>query len=407
MTGAPAGTRLPGAGATPLPLRVLWPIARVIGSVALTFLGLLLVTFLIGRVVPIDPVLAAVGDRAPAAVYERVKEELGLNLPLWQQFWIYLKKVLAADFGRSVLTSNLVLVDIRRFFPATLELATVATLIGVVLGIPMGVVAAVSRGRLVDQIIRVVSLLGYSVPVFWLGLMGLLLFYGRLGWVAGPGRIDVAFEDLVTPVTGVIMVDSALAGEWEVFWNALSHVLLPASILGYLSLAYLARMTRSFMLAELGQEYVTTARIKGLAERRVVWRHALGNVMVPLITVVALAYANLLEGSVLTETVFAWPGLGQYITSSLLSADMNAVLGGTIVVGTIFIGLNLLSDLLYRLVDPARDEPAGRARGAAAGGAPGCSSETPVSRAQARLGQAYVSWLAFRGTRSGWRASGC
>jgi peptide/nickel transport system permease protein len=143
-----------------------------------------------------------------------------------------------------------------------------------------------------------------------------------------------------------------LAGEWEVFWNAVSHVILPASILGYLSLAYLARMTRSFMLAELGQEYVTTARIKGLAEHRVVWRHAFGNVMVPLITVVALAYANLLEGSVLTETVFAWPGLGQYITSSLLSADMNAVLGGTIVVGTIFIGLNLLSDVLYRLVDP-------------------------------------------------------
>jgi peptide/nickel transport system permease protein len=352
VTGAPAGTRLPGAGATPLPLRVLWPIARVIGSVALTFLGLLLVTFLIGRVVPIDPVLAAVGDRAPAAVYERVKEELGLNLPLWQQFWIYLKKVLAGDFGRSVLTSNLVLVDIRRFFPATLELATVATLVGVVLGIPMGVFAAVRQGRLADQAVRVVSLLGYSVPVFWLGLMGLLLFYGRLGWVAGPGRIDVAFEDLVPTVTGVIMVDSVLAGEWEVFWNALSHVILPASILGYLSLAYLARMTRSFMLAELGQEYVTTARIKGLTERRVVWRHALGNVMVPLITVVALAYANLLEGSVLTETVFAWPGLGQYITSSLLSADMNAVLGGTIVVGTIFIGLNLLSDVLYRLVDP-------------------------------------------------------
>jgi len=337
---------------TSLPVRVLWPVARILGSVALTFLGLLLVTFLIGRVVPIDPVLAAVGDRAPAAVYERVKQELGLDLPLWQQFWIYLKKVLAADFGRSVLTSNPVLVDIRRFFPATLELATVATIIGVVLGIPMGVVAAVARGRLADLVVRVVSLLGYSVPVFWLGLMGLLLFYGKLGWVAGPGRIDVAFEDIVTPITGVIMVDSALAGEREVFWNAFSHVILPASILGYLSLAYLARMTRSFMLAELGQEYVTTARIKGLAERRVVWRHALGNVMVPLITVVALAYANLLEGSVLTETVFAWPGLGQYITSSLLSADMNAVLGGTIVVGTIFIGLNLLSDLLYRLVDP-------------------------------------------------------
>jgi peptide/nickel transport system permease protein len=327
-------------------------VARIAGTVALTFLGLLLVTFLIGRVVPIDPVLAAVGDRAPAEVYERVKHELGLHLPLWQQFWLYLRKVLAGDFGQSVLTSNPVLVDIRRVFPATLELATVATLIGVTLGVPMGVLAAVRRGRLADQVIRVVSLLGYSVPVFWLGLMGLLVFYGRLDWVAGPGRLDVAFDDLVPTVSGVILLDSALAGEWEVFWNALRHVILPASILGYFSLAYLARMTRSFMLAELGQEYVTTARIKGLSERRVVWRHALGNVLVPLITVVALAYANLLEGSVLTETVFAWPGLGQYITSSLLSADMNAVLGGTIVVGTVFIGLNLLSDLLYRLVDP-------------------------------------------------------
>jgi len=327
-------------------------VTRVAGAVALTFLGLLLVTFLIGRVVPIDPVLAAVGDRAPAEVYERVKRELGLDLPLWQQFWLYLRKVLAGDFGRSVLTSNPVLVDIRRVFPATLELATVATLIGVTLGIPMGVLAAVRRGRWADQVIRVVSLLGYSVPVFWLGLMGLLLFYARLEWVAGPGRLDVAFDDIVPTISGVILLDSVLAGEWEVFGNALRHVILPASILGYFSLAYLARMTRSFMLAELGQEYITTARIKGLSERRIVWRHALGNVLVPLITVVALAYANLLEGSVLTETVFAWPGLGQYITSSLLSADMNAVLGGTIVVGTVFIGLNLFSDLLYRLVDP-------------------------------------------------------
>jgi peptide/nickel transport system permease protein len=214
------------------------------------------------------------------------------------------------------------------------------------------VIAAVRRGRWIDQAIRVVSLFGYSVPVFWLGLMGLLVFYARLDWVAGPGRLDVAFDDLIPTVTGVILFDSALAGEWEVFGNAFRHVILPASLLGYFSLAYLARMTRSFMLTELGQEYVTTGRIKGLSERRVVWRHAFGNVLVPLITVVVLAYANLLEGSVLTETVFAWPGLGQYITNSLLSADMNAVLGGTIVVGTIFIGLNLVADLLYRLVDP-------------------------------------------------------
>lgn len=341
-----------GAGRRPLSTRLPWHVAKLVASVSLTFLGLLLVTFLIGRVVPIDPVLAAVGDRAPAEVYERVRVELGLDRPLHAQFRLYVGKVLTGDFGRSVLTSNPVLVDVRRVFPATLELATVATLIGVALGIPTGVLAAVNRGRWPDHVIRVVGLMGYSVPVFWLGLVGLLLFYARLGWVAGPGRLDVAFDDLVRPVTGVLMLDSALAGEWEVFASALSHVILPASILGYFSLAYISRMTRSFMLAELRQEYIVTARVKGMSERRVVWRHALGNVMVPLITVIALSYANLLEGSVLTETVFAWPGLGQYITSSLLSADMNAVLGGTIVVGCVFIGLNLFSDLLYRVVDP-------------------------------------------------------
>ena len=325
---------------------------RVGSTLALTFIGLLLVTFLIGRVVPIDPVLAAVGDRAPADVYERVRIELGLNLPLYEQFWIYLTKVLHGDFGRSVLTANPVLADIRRVFPATLELATLGTLIGVALGIPAGVVAAKHQGRWIDQTLRVIGLFGYSVPVFWLGLMGLLLFYGRLGWVAGPGRLDVAFEDIVTPITGVIVVDSAAQGEWGVFRNAFGHLILPAAILGYFSLAYISRMTRSFMLEQLRQEYITTARAKGLTERAVVWRHALGNVRVPLITVVVLSYANLLEGSVLTETVFAWPGLGRYITSSLLSADMNAVLGGTIVVGTVFIGLNLLSDVFYRLVDP-------------------------------------------------------
>jgi peptide/nickel transport system permease protein len=326
--------------------------ARLGASLVLTLFGLLVVTFLIGRVVPIDPVLAAVGDRAPPDVYERVKEELGLNLPLWRQFAIYVGQVLRGDLGNSVLTARPVLEDIRRVFPATLELATLATLIGIVLGVPMGVLAATQEGRWPDQVVRVLSLLGYSVPVFWLGLMGLLLFYATLGWVAGPGRLDVAYEDLVEPVTGVLTIDALLAGEPDVFWNALQHLVLPAAILGYFSLAYIARMTRSFMLNELRQEYVTTARIKGVPERRVVWRHALGNTLVPLVTVMALAYANLLEGSVLTETVFAWPGLGQYITNSLLNADMNAVLGGTLVVGCVFVLVNLLSDLLYRLLDP-------------------------------------------------------
>ena len=327
-------------------------LAALVASVALTFLGLLFVTFLIGRVVPIDPVLAAVGDRAPAEVYERVRIELGLHLPLYQQFFVYIGKVLQGDFGRSVLTANPVTTDILRVFPATLELATVATLFGILLGVPMGVMAAVHQGRWPDQLLRVVGLFGYSVPVFWLGLMGLLLFYGRLDWVPGPGRLDVFYEGLLPAKTGVILIDSALAGEWTIFRNALGHIVLPAAILGYYSLAYISRMTRSFMLEQLNQEYVTTARVKGVSERAVIWRHALGNVRIPLVTVIALSYGNLLEGSVLTETVFAWPGLGFYLTQSLLSADMNAVLGGTIVVGSVFIGINLLSDALYRLMDP-------------------------------------------------------
>ena len=323
-----------------------------LGVIALTYLGLLAVTFFIGRVMPIDPVLAIVGDRAPEHVYARVREELGLNKPLYTQFAIYLQKVATGDFGTSVLTSNPVMQDIKRTFPATIELATLGIIIGAGLGVPLGVWAAVRRGGLVDQVVRVMGLIGYSVPIFWLGLMGLVLFYARLGWVGGPGRIDVSYEFSVTLVSGFLLLDTARAGQWDAFGNVLSHLILPASLLGYFSLAYISRMTRSFMLNELAQEYVVAARAKGLSETRIIWRHALRNAMVPLVTVIALSYAGLLEGSVLTETVFAWPGLGLYITNSLQNADMNAVLGGTLVVGSIFIGLNLLSDLLYRLLDP-------------------------------------------------------
>ena len=320
--------------------------------ILLTYLGLLAVTFFIGRVMPIDPVLAIVGDRAPEHVVQRVREELGLNKPLYEQFYIYLQKAVQGEFGNSVLTSNPVLQDIRKTFPATIELATLGILIGAGFGVPLGVWAAVRRGGLVDQLVRVMGLIGYSVPIFWLGLMGLLLFYAKLDWVAGPGRVDVSFEYSFTLDTGFLLLDTARQGQWDAFWNVLSHLILPASLLGYFSLAYISRMTRSFMLNELAQEYVIAARAKGLSEARIIWRHALRNAMVPLVTVIALSYAGLLEGSVLTETVFAWPGLGLYITNSLQNADMNAVLGGTIVVGSIFIGLNLLSDLLYRMLDP-------------------------------------------------------
>ncbi|HEV2564254.1 MAG TPA: ABC transporter permease [Microvirga sp.] len=319
---------------------------------ATTLLGLVAVTFFIGRVVPIDPVIAVVGDRAPAHVYERVRQELGLDRPLIEQFVIYVKKAATGDFGNSVLTTNPVMTDIVNVFPATLELATLGTLIGVIVGIPLGVLAAVKRGSLIDQFVRVLGLVGYSVPIFWLGLMGLLLFYAKLGWVAGPGRIDVTYSYLYTPVTGIVLLDTAMQGQWDAFWDAVSHIILPACLLGYFSLAYISRMTRSFMLNELAQEYVIAARVKGLSEMRVIWCHALRNAAVPLVTVIALSYANLLEGSVLTETVFAWPGLGQYITNSLQNADMNAVLGGTLVIGTVFVLLNLVSDLLYRLLDP-------------------------------------------------------
>ena len=326
--------------------------ARFALVIFFTYLGLLAVTFFIGRVMPIDPVLAIVGDRAPEHVMARVREELGLNKPLWQQFYLYLSKVAQGDFGVSVLTSNPVMQDIHRTFPATIELATLGIIIGAGIGVPLGVWAAVRRGGLVDQIVRIMALIGYSVPIFWLGLMGLLLFYAKLDWVAGPGRMDVEYEYTLNAVSGFLLLDAARAGQWDAFGNVLSHLVLPASLLGYFSLAYISRMTRSFMLNELAQEYIVAARAKGLSEARIIWRHALRNAMVPLVTVIALSYAGLLEGSVLTETVFAWPGLGLYITNSLQNADMNAVLGGTIVVGSVFIGINLLSDLLYTLLDP-------------------------------------------------------
>lgn len=320
--------------------------------VATTYLGLLAVTFFIGRVIPIDPVLAVLGDRAPNHVVERTREAMGLNLPLYQQFFIYCRQAFTGDFGTSVLTTNPVMADIRRVFPATMELATLGTLIGAFIGVPLGVLAAVKRGSIVDQIVRVIGLVGYSVPIFWLALLALLVFYARLQWVAYPGRIDIVYEYSFTPATGFYLLDSAWQGQWDVFRDVFRHIILPASLLGYFSLAYISRMTRSFMLNELQQEYIVAARAKGLSEARIIWSHALRNAAVPLVTVIALSYAGLLEGSVLTETVFAWPGLGLYITNSLQNADMNAVLGGTIIIGSVFIAINLLSDLLYRTLDP-------------------------------------------------------
>ena len=325
---------------------------RLFVMVGITFLGLLLLTFLIGRVVPIDPVLAVVGDKASQEVYERARIEMGLHLPLWQQFFIYIGSVFRGDLGTSVLTAKPVLDDIFRVFPATMELAFLATLFGIFVGIPLGVFSAVKRGGLLDHVSRVVGLLGYSLPIFWLALLALMFFYAKLDLLPGPGRLDIFYEDMVDPVTGFMLIDCIIAKEWEIFRNAVSHLIMPATLLGYYSMAYISRMTRSFMIEQLRQEYILTARVKGVAEWRVIWGHALGNCAIPLITVIALSFGTLLEGSVLTETVFAWPGLGLYLTNSLLNADMNAVLGSTIVVGSIFLGVNLFSDFLYKVMDP-------------------------------------------------------
>jgi peptide/nickel transport system permease protein len=324
----------------------------MLGSIIVTMLGLMFITFIIGRVMPIDPVLAIVGEQASKSTYDAAYEQLGLDRPIIVQFALYVWDVIHGDFGKSLLTARPVSQDIARVFPATLELATIGVFVGIVLGVPLGVIAAVKRGSWIDQVARVIALVGYSMPIFWLGLMGLLIFYGILGWVGGPGRVGIFYVDIVPSVTGMILVDSILDRNWLVFKDALSHIVLPASLLGYYSLAYISRMTRSFMLEQLSAEYITTARVKGMSESAVIWRHAFKNIRVQLITVIALSYANLLEGSVLTEIIFSWPGIGSYITTALLSADMSAVMGGTVVVGLIFILLNIFSDLLYKVFDP-------------------------------------------------------
>lgn len=333
-------------------LRWLVSLGGFAATIAMIFLGLLAITFVIGRVVPIDPVLAVVGDRAPQDVYDAVRAEMGLDSPLIVQFFQYVGTVISGDLGIAVTSQRPVAEELARVFPATLEMATLGILIGVFVGVPAGVLAAARQGSWIDQVIRVLGLAGYAIPAFWLGLVGLALFYANLRWVGGPGRIDIFMEGIVPSRTGLLLIDSMLSGDWAVFRSAWSHIILPATILGFFSLAYIARMTRSFMLEQLSQEYVITARVKGAPERVVIWRHAFRPIRIQLVTVIGLSFAQLLEGSVMIETVFSWPGIGNYLTNALLNADMNSVLGATLVIGAVFIGVNKVSDLLYRILDP-------------------------------------------------------
>ncbi|SKA17007.1 ABC transporter permease [Consotaella salsifontis] len=331
-------------------------LGKRLAQLVLSLFILLAVTFVIGRVLPTDPVGSIVGELADPAAYAAMRERLGLNLPVYEQFFVYLWNLLHGDLGMAALTGNPVSSDLAQAFPATMELATLAIFISAFVGVPLGLAAALFRDTWIDQTARVVSLVGHSIPVFWLGIIGLLIFYAGLGWVGGPGRLDVYYEGLVPSVTGMLLVDSLLAGEKEIFFNALSHIALPAFMLAYSAMAYITRMTRSFTLEQLGQDYVIAARAKGVSPRRTLFRHILPNIAVQLVTVLAISYGALLEGAVVTEIVFSWPGIGQYMTSALLIGDVNAVTATTIVIGIVFMLLNFLSDIAYAVLDPRTRE---------------------------------------------------
>lgn len=320
-------------------------------ALPLSLLALLAVTFLFAKISPIDPLLAVVGERAGEAARLAAARELGLDEPWPLQFLRHAGRALSGDLGLSTLTGQPVLSDLARVFPATVELALAATLTGLALGLPLGLAGAYWRGRWPDHLARLVALFGHSVPVFWLGLMALYLFYAHLGWAPGPGRLSFYLEQIAPDRTGFVVTDALLAGRPDIAMDALAHLVLPALTLGLFSTALFARTARALALDALGQDYILTARAKGLSEGRVVL-HALRAMAAPLSTTTALALCSLLEGSVLTETVFAWPGLGAYMTGALMAADMAAIFGGTLLIGLVVASLNLAADLLQRRLDP-------------------------------------------------------
>ncbi len=321
-------------------------------SLALTLLGLLLFTFMLSHLAPIDPALQVAGDHASEATYAQVRHDLGLDQPLPVQFWRYLVHLAHGDLGISRITAQPVLSDLLRTFPATVELATCAIILGALGGITLAFLAVLKPGSWLDNAARLLSLVGYSVPIFWLSLLGLLLFYATLHWSAGPGRLDDIYLYSMEPRTGFVLIDSWLSGDREIFYNAISHLWLPVVALALLSMAGITRLLRAAMLEECNKEYVTLARSKGAGRLRILLRHVFPNVLGTLITVLSLSYASLLEGAVLTETVFAWPGVGRYLTSALFAADTPAILGATLLIGTCFVLLNTLADALTYLVDP-------------------------------------------------------
>lgn len=318
-----------------------------------TLLGITLVTFLISHALPADLVLANLGDHAAqdpqlAAAF---RQRWGLDRPAPVQYLIYVGHLLRGDLGTSIATERPVRTELALSLPATVELASAGMLAAIVIGGLLGVAAAVRSDTPIDLAVRSVIATGVALPTFWYAILLLFVFYFVLGWAPGPGQLDAGLAP-GPPITGMYVVDSFLEGNWPVFQNALAHLVLPAVVLGTVGVGFIARVTRATVLDVLRQDYVRTARAKGLAQARVVWRHAVRSALIPIITVIGLLYAQLMSGTVLTESIFSWPGLGRYAFSSAGNLDFPAIMGVALVIGTFYVAVNLVVDVLYAYINP-------------------------------------------------------
>ncbi len=318
-----------------------------------TLLGITAVAFFVANAIPADPVVTNLPQNAlnNEELVAAFRTRWGLDKPPLERYLIYLGNLTRGDLGTSIKTRKPVVDDLRQFLPATVELATFGIIFGIGMGVTFGVASAVWRNRIVDYVLRTFSLIGVSFPVFLLALLGLSIFYVQLGWVSGPGRLDVRMADPPT-ITGLYIIDSILSGQWNTLGNAISHIILPAFVLGLFVSGMIARITRSSMLEVLSLDYIRTARAKGVAERWIVLKHGLRNALIPVVTIIGLSYGNLLAGAVLTESIFAWPGLGRYMFRASTSQDFPAIMGGSLVIASIYVGVNFVVDILYYFLDP-------------------------------------------------------
>jgi dipeptide transport system permease protein len=317
-----------------------------------TFIALMFITFMMIRLVPGDPIEVRKGERgiSPERL-EQLRHEMGLDQPVWKQFLDYVWNILHGDFGTSIISQQKVVTEFMTLFPATLELAACAMIFAVVLGIPAGVLAAVKRGSLYDQALMGAALTGYSMPIFWWGLLLIMFFSGYLEWTPVSGRID-PIKYYFEPVTGFMLIDTLLSDQKGAFLDAVRHLILPAIVLGTIPLAIIARMTRSAMLEVLEEDYVRTARAKGLSPFRVIGVHALRNALIPVVTTVGLQVTTLLAGAVLTETIFSWPGVGKWLIESIGRRDYPALQGGILLISGLVIITNIAIDAIYSVINP-------------------------------------------------------